>query len=577
MSFVQEQSSSRAFAQEQSYSPSFDEAMDCRAFVEAMDYSPLPPMTTYGVKGSDCYTEAGVGSPLVTLFTQLVRGVDCSVAVRKALADNLVDTVVLAFQTRDIRGGKGERLLFRSMMAIILNSYPSLAHKLVPLIPEYGRWDDVWALISTGCRSEIYQAINETVLKQFKLDQESEHPSLLVKWLPREGSKGSKGNVLATHFANLLFPLTSPDKGARLRVYRKTLANLNRILETAEVKMCGKRWATITPSAVPGQLIKRNKHSFLNKKAVRAGRRSVEYVDGPPVQDRLVCAENFKRFAEDVKAGKAVVKGGQTTMPNEHVRAILASSFDTYMDSIIQGQWDAIRQETLKSGGLGKAVFLCDFSGSMDGVPMEVSLALGILGSEIAAPAFKDRILTFDSTPTWHSFAGLSSLREKIQSVGCLGQGTSTNFQAACNLVLERMVEHDVAAADAPTHLIVITDMGFDAACSSGYDSRDSYVKKTAPWQTHFQMIRASFQAHGYEPPLIVCWNVSASYTDAHATAHEVGVVQLSGWSPSVFKALQADGVKAETPYEGLRKLLDVPRYDTVRLAITECADSGAA
>jgi hypothetical protein len=544
---------------------------------QAPPHEQAPPLLeeslwTYGVKGSDCYTEEAVGSPLLTLFTQLVRSVDCSVAVRKALEDNLVDTVVLAFQTRDIRGGKGERELFRSMMKTILRTYPNLADKLVPLIPEYGRWDDVWALLggSLPCSAEVARAIDNTVLTQFQLDQESAHPSLLVKWLPREGCKGSKGSELATHFANLLFPLTSPENGQRLRVYRKTLANLNRILETAEVKMCGKQWATITPSAVPGQLMKRNKHSFFNKKAVRSGRRAVKYVDGPPIQDRLVCAENFRRFVEDVKSGKCVVNGGQTTMPNEHVKSILQSPFDTELDSIIQGQWDAIRQETLKSGGLGKAVFLCDFSGSMDGVPKEVSLALGILGSEIAAPAFKDHILTFDSTPKWHSFVGLNGLREKIESVGFLGQGTSTNFQAACELVLKRLIEHVVTPADAPTHLIVITDMGFDAASGGDYDY--VYMKKTSNWQTHFQMIRESFHCHGYEPPIIVCWNVSASYKDAHATAHEVGVVQLSGWSPSVFKAIQTEGVKVKTPYEGLRKLLDAPRYDAVRVALTEWA-----
>jgi hypothetical protein len=525
----------------------------------------LEESRTYGVKGSDCYTEAAVGSPLLTLFTQLVRGVDCGMAVRNSLADNLVDTVVLAFQTRDIRGGKGERQLFRNMMAIILKQYPLIARNIVPLIPEYGRWDDVWALISSDCHPEVVQAIEKTVLEQFQLDQESERPSLLVKWLPREDSKRS---YLATYFANLLFPLTSPEKGARLRVYRKTLANLNRILETTEVKMCSGKWATIVPSAVPGQLMKRNRHSFFNKKAIRLGRRSVKYVENPPVPDRLACLENFKKFAEDVKSGKSVVNGGQTTMPNEHVRAIIESHFDTDIDSLIQGQWDAIRAETLKNGGLGKAVFLCDFSGSMDGIPKEVSLALGILGSEIATPPFKDRILTFDSTPTWHSFAGLRLLREKIQSVGYLGQGTSTNFQAACELVLKELIENNVSPADAPTHLIVITDMGFDAAstfCEDGY----GYLKKEGEWQTHFQMIRSCFKEHGYEPPLIVCWNVREEYKDAHATAHEIGVVQLSGWSPSVFKALQqTNGVTVKTPYEGLRKLLDAPRYDAVRDAL---------
>jgi hypothetical protein len=194
----------------------------------------------------------------------------------------------------------------------------------------------------------------------------------------------------------------------------------------------------------------------------------------------------------------------------------------------------------------------------MDGVPKEVSLALGILGSEVAAPAFKDHILTFDSTPQWHSFAGLTTLREKVKSVGYLGQGTSTNFQAACELVLKRLIENKVPVAEAPKQLIVITDMGFDAACTN------HYTKKPTPWETHFQMIRASFEACGYEPPLIVCWNVSAAYTDTHAKAEEVGVVQLSGWSPSVLKALQS-GLQVQTPYQGLRALLDSPRYDPVR------------
>ena len=39
------------------------------AFVKAMD----TPLTKEGVKGSDVYTEDGVGDPRVVLFTQLVR------------------------------------------------------------------------------------------------------------------------------------------------------------------------------------------------------------------------------------------------------------------------------------------------------------------------------------------------------------------------------------------------------------------------------------------------------------------------------------------------------------------------
>jgi hypothetical protein len=200
----------------------------------------------------------------------------------------------------------------------------------------------------------------------------------------------------------------------------------------------------------------------------------------------------------------------------------------------------------------------------MDGVPKEVSLALGILISELATPAFKDHILTFDSTPKWHSFNGLSTIDDKVKSIGSLGQGLNTNFQATADLILRKLVEHQVAPEDAPTDLLVLTDMGFDAA-STDYHSNCNYNKKKDRWETHFQMIWRSFQERGYTPPRIICWNLRAEYKDFHAKADQVGVVQLSGWSPSALKALQSKGITVQTPYEGLRELLDAPRYDPVR------------
>ena len=69
--------------------------------------------TAVGVKGSDMFENAG--DPRVTLSMQLVRGLApdaiCngmnaiwSIGTVKAIED----AVVLAFQARDIRGGKGE-------------------------------------------------------------------------------------------------------------------------------------------------------------------------------------------------------------------------------------------------------------------------------------------------------------------------------------------------------------------------------------------------------------------------------------------------------------------------------------
>jgi hypothetical protein len=528
------------------------------AFVAAMN---SPPIHGVGVKGSNVYTEAGVGDVRVSLFTMLVRDYESAKITRivgdifKNGSEEMIrDLIVMAFQTRDIRGGKGERNLFYHMMTAVLDERPEWARGLLELVPEYGYWKDMWQLW-TNNEPCVRDVIDEIVKEQFDLDKESEHPSLLVKWLPREGGEL---NDLAHHFAYVLFPLTPKKDGQRMRAYRKSVAYLNRLVDTTEIKMCGRTWADIQPKKVPGRLFKQCKNAFFNKK--RKNESEDRYPDN---EDRKVCAEHFKEFMADVKSGKVEMKGGTTVMPHEIVKEILSSRGGGQdADDVRQAMWDTIRKEVLTGGGLGKCVFMCDFSGSMEGTPKLVSLALGILGSECATPAFKDHILTFDSTPAWHSFADKTTLREKVESIDGIGHGLSTNFQAAADLVLQKLVEHAVPVDEAPQDLIVLTDMGFDAA------NEGSYGRSSGIWQTHFQRIRDQFQKAGYTPPRIVCWNLRAAYEDFHATAHEEGVVQLSGWSPAVLKAIQGEGVQVATPYDGLRRLLDAPRYDRVRAVV---------
>jgi hypothetical protein len=527
------------------------------SFVQAMSASIGPVLTKKGVNGSDVYTDEGVGDDRVVLFTQLVRKQEKKYIqdlVQKLIdtkdSGKLMDIIIMTFQTRNIRGGKGEKDIFFYMLEKILDNFPGWSYELLQLVPHYGCWQDIWKLYKNLSDYSRLRA-DKLIKEQFELDQESEKPSLLSKWLPREGSKY---DWLARRFARLLFPFTQ--KNQVMRVYRRTVAYLNSKIDTTEIKMCARKWATITPTHVPGRLMKRNKLAFFNQKN---GPHGAVVPRWPESLDRIVCAENFTSLLKDVKTGKVVMKGGDTTMPHEHVHEIRYSSPNPQTDEVIQAQWDAIRTLTQSHGKLDKVVPLCDFSGSMDGVPKEVSLALGILISEIATPAFRDHILTFDSTPTWHSFSGLKTLREKVQSIGHrLGQGLSTNLTAAVEMILRKLVEHKVPVEEAPTDLIVLTDMGFDHANNQG-----------SSFDPHFQRFRKQFQENGYTPPRIVVWNLRGEFKDNHATAHQEGVVQLSGWSPSILKVLQQDGVVVKTPYQGLRQVLDDSMYDKVREVVT--------
>jgi len=183
--------------------------------------------------------------------------------------------------------------------------------------------------------------------------------------------------------------------------------------------------------------------------------------------------------------------------------------------------------------------------------------------------------LTFDAVPQWHSFVGKKTLKTKLASLRGYGQGLNTDFYEACHLIISRMVQNKVPAGEEPEDLIVITDMGFDAASSPRSSS-----STLSAWETQLIRIRRHFleageklwgQGKGWKPPRIVIWNVRAEYKDFHAKADEEGVVQLSGWAPSMLKALQTGGVKVQTPYEGMRCILDDARYDAVRALRALC------
>ena len=545
------------------------------AFVQAMN----TPTVKVGVNGADVYTEEGVGDYRVSLFTMLNRGLSgdyiqeyVAKVFNNGKADEMCDMFVMAFQTRDIRGGKGERKLFYEFMAALYKHDRELVKRTLTLIPEYGCWRDMWELLKYNLQIEddVFEIVSKVFkadLEAYKAEERAKKLSLLAKWLPREKSGMYPG--LALKLANFIYA-DMPSERSRIVKYRKDVSMLNKALKTVEINMCGKIWQEIKPEAVPGRCLKIHTKAFLNErlKAKKGGEEKKgdeEKLRYPDNEDRLQCRLNFQDFIYGLSTGEKKAHGANVVMPHELVVKALSGHTSEDELAINQGQWESIREETLKLGGLGKSLAMCDFSGSMCGLPKLISLALGILVSEINHESFKDHILTFDSDPKWHSFSGKKTLKEKLDSIeDNLGQGTSTNFFKACMCILDKMKEHRVPVGEEPEDLIVLTDMGFDGTKECMFDK----------WCTQLELIRNKFNeasrevwgaSIGWKVPRIVIWNLSAKYADFHAKADQEGVVQLSGWSPSILTALQKGGVQVMTPYQGMRAVLDDKRYDAVR------------
>ena len=608
--------------------------------------------TMMGVKGSDVYSADAFndgGDKIVALSALLTRGISATTvetavnAIASISADRsqaIECLMVLAFQTRDIRGGKGERDASKHIFEALLKEPKThqVTLDLLDLVPEYGCWQDLFKL-----PREFLPRVKQIVAKQFAKDEAAiaaynaakanevagwggaEPPkkpkvSLLAKWLPREGQPGVIDMVCALVPGTMLH-------GTRMKHYRKRVSAANKFLQTVEVQMCANDWEEIVPGSVPGRAVKKYVKAFLNekgatKKGERVPRGVLRHPDDPV---RMACREHFQEHFSKTAKGVVKAKGADTLFPHEVVKRAFKlirqaesdadnaraygcrgeSDDESYQGGTeaecnhLRGVWSAMVEKAKEGGGLGRSLAMCDFSGSMmssgsnGDTPYWVSMAIGLLISEVTTEEFKNTFLTFDSTPRMHALPE-GDLLMKLASFdpSRISQGTSTDFQKAMDLVLAQCKAKRVKPGQEPENLIVLTDMAWDQACGSSeqsYYTGNVYrnVVKTAAWQTHVEMIREAFkragedmwgEGQGWKMPTIVIWNIASTCQDFHATATTPGVVMLSGWSPSLFKVLQTKGVVEMNPMDALMIQLEDPRYDLVRQRFRAFYDkSGAA
>ena len=134
---------------------------------------------TFRTSGSDCLDLFFQAGAMRSAGEERI----CS-AVTRAFAESPDKTLKIIFFARDVRGGLGERRFFRTAVKYLAERSPESVEKNVHLFSEYGRYDDLLALMGTACEKSAV----EVVRKQFENDLENmangESVSLLCKWLP---------------------------------------------------------------------------------------------------------------------------------------------------------------------------------------------------------------------------------------------------------------------------------------------------------------------------------------------------------------------------------------------------------
>lgn len=575
-------------------------------FTKAMDHN-LTPTHVLGENMSPELTAAGVGDPLVALFAALVRGIDASrlrqlvfgVQEMARLTQEVTiaagiwaDLVVLIYQTRDCRGGKGERALFYTLFDSLAQQAPETTIKsLLPLVPEYGYYKDLFFMWELSSNERLRSAIIELVAEQLHKDEASlaekngSKPSLLAKYAPREKRHFQKAATA------LIRRLYGEAVDGRKR-YRKLLVELTAKLDVPEVKMCGKRWAEISVDTVPSLCLARSRRAFLNERLKRSLPLSLEQAETgdrfPHDPDRIACRRALSEamLSEQLK--------GKQMFPHEIIKIAMSPKMRTASTlevGVLEAQWRrivaSVRDVAAAEGNgnaktpanLGRLVALVDVSGSMCGEPMQVAIAMGLLVAELAAPEFANRILTFETRPHWHQVDPGANIVAKVSSLQSAEWEGSTNFEAALECILQACVDHKVEPDDVPD-LIVFSDMQFDSASD----------RTAGSWETQHNRVLRRFRETGlavcgkaWAAPSITYWNLRGNTKGGYmAEADKPGVRLLSGFSPALLRCvlegdefedvveIVADGttrmVKAQpTPYETMRKAIDDSRYDPIR------------
>ena len=434
------------------------------------------------------------------------RGKDIKPAFAAALVENRELALRVAAWLRDVRGGAGERQLFRDILVYLEKNDPEAAKALLAKVPEIGRWDDLFVFNTKEMKSVAYTMLGDAL---------REKNGLAAKWTPRQGK-------IAAEVREFF--------GMSPKFYRKSLVEMTKVVET---NMCAKDWDSINFSHVPSVAASRYKKAFnRNTPTYAAYVASLVKGDNPEVKVNASAV-----YPYDVLKGRIGLYGVH---------------FDKTELDLIEAQWNALPNYV----GDENILPLVDVSGSMSCPAgghgsksklscMEVAVSLGLYLADKNKGKFKDTFLTFSGSPELMHLKG--NINQKIDQMVKSNWDMNTNLNKAFEKILDTAVKGGVPQEEMPAMVLILSDMQFDA-CVKHDDSA-------------IQMIARKYEAAGYTLPKVVFWNLNASYGNAPVKFDKSGTALVSGFSPAVVKPLLAGELETFTPESVMLKTIMDDRY----------------
>ena len=456
------------------------------------------------------YTENGAatwrstGSANLDLFATIgalrrAREEEVTERFLRAYAEQADLAMKTLFFARDIRGGLGERRTFRTILRWLAFYAPQSVEKNIPLLPEYGRYDDLLILLDTPCETKMLTFLRAQLETDCTALRAGRAVSLLAKWLPSVNASNGETVRQAKRLARAF---GMPD--AR---YRKTLSALRARIRILENNL-RERDYTFDYAAQPSRAMLKYRKAFLRNDGAR-----------------------YRAFLERVAEGAERLHTGALA-PYEIIAPLLNRIPTPQERRALDATWNA--QEDFTGGE--RALVVIDGSGSMYGgaepLPAAVALSLGIYYAERNVGAFHNHFITFSENPQLVEIQG-ADLFEKVRYCSQFDEVANTNIQRVFALILDAAVKHQVPQEQMPARLYIISDMEFDAC------TEDCTL-------TNLESARRRFEEQGYRLPELVFWNVDSRNRQQPVTVNDRGVALVSGCSSRVFSLLRSGCLSPE-------------------------------
>ena len=420
----------------------------------------------------------------------------------------------ILFFARDIRGGLGERKVFRTIIKNLPKTSRSALVKNIQNIPEYGRFDDLLELMDTSCNREVVAYINEQLQKDIA-NIETGEVSLLAKWLPSINATNIQTVKLGKRLAQCL--------NMSEKEYRQTLSKLRAKIKIIENNLREKDYS-FDYSIQPAKAMFKYKKAFIRN-------------------DK----ERYEEFLNNVQSGAIKMNTG-TLYPYDIVRSIIyGGELSDEEKKSLDVTWNSLPNYTRDEN----ALVVVDGSGSMyyggNPKPAEVAQSLAVYFAERNTGLFKNHFITFSENPRLIEIKG-DDIYNKIRFCIGFNECANTNIQRVFELILKTATKNKLSSKDMPETIYIISDMEFDI-CTVDADL------------TNFEYTKQKFSEKGYNLPKLVFWNVNSWQQQVPVKENEQGVILVSGCTPKIFEMV----MEGETsPYKFMLDTINTERYEKI-------------